>query len=96
MAIGRLHACKEVAPNRRKTAPRAIAVIAKNAKIPTNSKILTSRPPAANAAVEAAHCAVIAAAPAAPAMAMAKVSPQARPSGKLHIHIIQYAVRAIF
>ena len=33
---------------------------------------------------------------AAPAKAMAKVSPRARPSDKLHIHIIQYAVRAIF
>ena len=68
-------------------------VIAKIAKIPTNSKILTSKPPAANAAVEAAHCAVIAPAP---AMAMAKGSPRVRLSDKLHIHIIQYAVRAIF
>jgi hypothetical protein len=63
-------------------------VIAKIAKIPT------SRSPAANAAVEAARCADMAPAQAAPAMA--KVSPRARPSGKLHIHIIQFAVRAIF
>jgi len=83
--------CKEVAPKRRKTAPPAIAVIAKTAKIPTN------RPPAANAAVEAVHSAVIAAvSAAAPAMATAKASPRARPSDKLHIHIIQYAARAIF
>ena len=74
-----------------------MAVIAKIAKIPTNCKILTNRASAANAAVEAAHCAVIAAvSAAAPAMATAKVSPRARPSDKLHIHIIQYAARAIF
>jgi hypothetical protein len=85
--------CKAVAPKPRKTAPPAIAVIVKIAKTPINSKILTSKPPADNAAVEVARCAVIAVVP---AMARAKVSPQDRPSDKSHIHIIQYAVRAIF